>query len=499
MTFPTVVRTATRFRPDTSRTITKRFAPTGGELEDGTNRLDRILRRILSLDESQVHIELERTLRRFEGRHRDFRATLNESFVAIVHSVSHPEDLSDDQRLLIGAYFTHEYSLEAAALSNPSVVVAPDQSGLEIGETRIVVSLRAIGEGHISSIQFRTGVIHLDGRITMDAPGSHPITARHRSTRYVKDIFRAKLIELRVHGEIAAAVLEPLTDEFSMDELNAAIARVHDGQDVASEASRATRALHWLAASNYESAFPISSELSERVLFPAGPTESSGMEDARFVRFTDEEGNATYFATYTAYDGYQILPQLIETTDLLTFRMATLNGECARNKGIALFPRKIRGQYAALGRLDNENNFYMTSSDVRFWHEAHVIQRPSRPWELTHIGNCGSPIETKEGWLVITHGVGPMRQYAIGALLLDLDDPTRVIGSLQEPLLEPNEEEREGYVPNVVYSCGSIVVAGNLILPYGFSDSGATIATIELSHLLTELTTERCSPNPGAH
>jgi predicted GH43/DUF377 family glycosyl hydrolase len=211
------------------------------------------------------------------------------------------------------------------------------------------------------------------------------------------------------------------------------------------------------------------------------------MEDARFVRFLDDDGSTTYFATYTAYDGYQILPQLIETKDLLSFRIATLNGACAKNKGIALFPRKLNGRYAALGRLDNENNYFMTSDDVRFWHEAHVFQRPTQPWGLTHIGNCGSPLETEAGWLVITHEVGPMRQYALGAILLDLEDPTKAIGCLQEPLLEPDEYEREGYVPNVVYSCGSMILGRRLVVPYGFSDSGAGIATFDLDKLLAEL------------
>lgn len=278
-----------------------------------------------------------------------------------------------------------------------------------------------------------------------------------------------------------------------MSELNHEIELANRRPDLEAETSRATRALHWLAASNYESSFPHEVELSERILFPAGPTESSGMEDARFVRFIHEDGEVTYFATYTAYDGYQILPQLIETKDLLNFRMATLNGAAAKNKGIALFPRKVAGRFAAMARLDNENNFFMTTGDVRFWHESQIIQTPKRPWELMHLGNCGSPLETDAGWLVITHGVGAMRQYSIGAILLDLEDPSRVIGSLQEPLLEPNADERDGYVPNVVYSCGSVIVGERLILPYGFSDSGTGIATLSVSDLTAELLSPRCA------
>jgi predicted GH43/DUF377 family glycosyl hydrolase len=383
--------------------------------------------------------------------------------------------------------------VEAAALSNPSIFLAPDQSGLRAGETRIAMSLRSIGEGHISSIEFRSGTIDAQGNVRFEVPGAYPTTARHRSGTYVKEIFREKVIELHVNAEVAGRVLDPLGEEFTLDELNEQIALVNRTEDNAHEISQATGTLHWLAASNYNSRFPDDSHLSERVLFPSGPTESSGMEDARFVRFTDEDGRVKYFATYTAYDGYEIMPQLIESTDLTDFRVATLNGACAKNKGIALFPRKIGGRFAALARLDNENNFYMTSDNVRFWHESQIIQRPRRPWELTHIGNCGSPMETEAGWLVITHGVGAMRQYALGALLLDLDDPTEVIGSLREPLLEPNESEREGYVPNVVYSCGSVIVGPRLILPYGFSDSGTAIATCLVSDLLTELTSTSCA------
>lgn len=483
-----VERTPTRFYPDKTRTITKRFVPTGGEQEDGTTRLSRILGRILALDEEQVRTELQQTLHRFKERHRDFLTTLETNFVAVVHSIERPEDLSDERRLLIGAYFTHEYSIEAAALSNPSVVLSPDQSGLPPGQVRVVLSFRSIGEGHISSIEFRTGVIDASGPIVIDEPGPYPTTARHRSPLYLKELFREKLKELRVFSDVAAAVLERLPDEFSMVELNLEIERANDRANPDAEVSRATRTLHWLAASNYESSFSEESLISERILFPSGPTESNGMEDARFVRFINEDGSVTYFATYTAYDGFEILPQLIETKDFLNFRIATLNGACARNKGIALFPRKVGGRYAALARLDNENNFFMTSEDVRFWHESEIIQRPRQAWELTHIGNCGSPLETEAGWLVITHGVGAMRQYALGAILLDLADPRKVIGSLKQPLLEPTEDERDGYVPNVVYSCGSMITGGRLIIPFGISDSGAGIATVDLRDLLSELT-----------
>jgi predicted GH43/DUF377 family glycosyl hydrolase len=301
-------------------------------------------------------------------------------------------------------------------------------------------------------------------------------------------LFRAKLIELGAYTESAQRVLEPLPDHFSYDLLETAIR--HGEQESAQNQGglQAMRTLHWLASSNYESTFHADSLVSERVIFPAGPNESQGMEDARFVRFTYEDGSVTYFATYTAYDGYRILPQLIETRDFVTFRVSTLNGSSALNKGIALFPRKIAGSFVALGRLDNESNHLIRSDNVRFWHERETLQEPQEPWELIQLGNCGSPLETEAGWLVITHGVGPLRQYHLGALLLDLHDPSRVIGRLREPLLSAADDERDGYVPNVVYSCGSMIHAGLLILPYGFSDLGARIATLRVDDVLTSLT-----------
>jgi predicted GH43/DUF377 family glycosyl hydrolase len=486
-----VTRTSARFVPDATRTITKPLAPAGDLTADGRARLDHIVSRIASLSESEVTATLSTTEDRFAARHVDLRSEFEANFAAISKLAPQPDGLSVERRLLIGAYFTHEYSIESAALSNPSIVPAPDQEGLAPGEQRFVLSLRAIGEGHISSIQFRSGVVDARGRIEMDARSRYARTARHRPPIYEKDILRSKLRELRAYNDITATVLDALPDRFSLDQLETVIREVdqqHAPQPDAESVAQATRTIHWLASSNYESSFAPDSDLSERVLFPAGPTESNGMEDARFVRFTRDDGTVTYFATYTAFDGYQPLPQLIETADFLTFRIATLNGPSARNKGIALFPRMIDGRYAALSRLDNENNFLMSSDNVRFWHQCEVIQTPKRPWEITQLGNCGSPLETEAGWLVITHGVGPMRQYAIGAILLDKQDPARVIGHLAEPLLEPADDERDGYVPNVVYSCGSMISGELLVLPYGFSDVGSRIATVRLEDLLAALT-----------
>ncbi len=477
-----------RLRPDPSRVIARRFIPGGGVSAHGQARIDRILARLLALPESEVVAALALLKQNFADRHRDLRAEFEGNFASVASRIDDAGGISSERILLIGAYFTHEYSIEAAALSNPSMVAAPDQNALAEGSTRFVLSLRAIGEGHVSSIEFRSGVVDAAGNVELDPPSRFATTARHRSPIYDKALFSAKLTELRALGVSAAGVLDRLPEHFTLQQLESEISRANSESESDAEGARMTRTLHWLASSNYESTFGSASLLSERVLFPAAPAESCGMEDARFVRFTRDDGTVTYFATYTAYDGFQILPQLIETDDFMTFRIATLNGECATNKGIALFPRKIAGRFVALGRLDNENNFLMRTDDVRFWHESELIQTPKVPWEFIQLGNCGSPMETDAGWLVITHGVGAMRQYALGAILLDRDDPSRVIGHLSEPLLQPTADERDGYVPNVVYSCGSMIAGDHLVVPYGFSDVGMAIATVRVSELLSRLT-----------
>ena len=482
-----VTRTAVRLAPDPHRVITKPFLPGVQVFPDGQSRAELIIKRILAMPEREVASTLAATQDQFADRHTGLSSILERNFAVVADHVDNPNGLSPERRLLIGAYFTHEYSIEAAALSNPSMVAAPDQLGLDPGEQRFVMSLRAIGEGHISSIEFRSGVIDAGGEILMDKPGRYVVTARRRSPIYDKHVLSTKLEELGAFNEITRMCLDPLSSHFTFEQLEAAIADLdRQGVDRAI-AFQTTKLIHWLASSNYASTFPTDSEISERVIFPAGPTESHGMEDARFVRFTDDDGTVVYYATYTAFDGIQILPQLIETPDFLFFRVATLNGSAAQNKGIALFPRKIDGRYAALSRQDNENNYLMLSDNVRFWHETERIQEPERPWELVQLGNCGSPLETEAGWLVITHGVGPLRRYTLGAILLDTQDPRRVIGHLNEPLLEPNEDEREGYVPNVLYSCGSMIHGNHLVLPYGISDVGTGIATVPLDDLLTRL------------
>jgi predicted GH43/DUF377 family glycosyl hydrolase len=472
--------------PDPRRVISKAFLP-GGDFPDGRHRIERIVERVLELPEASVARALAETLASFGARHLDLQGVLEQHFALVARYVGQRE-LSRERRLLIGAYFTHEYAIDAAALSNPSMVRAPHQDGVPAGSLRFIMSLRAIGEGHLSSIQLRSGVVDAQGRVELDATSPFVRTATHRPPTYEKSMFCQKLLELDAYTETAQRVLQPLGERFSAEELASAAAQVEQEHAHDQGALQAVRTIHWLASSNYESTFHADSQVSERVIFPASPTESHGMEDARFVRFRYEDGSVTYFATYTAYDGYRILPQLIETRDFVSFRVSTLNGPAAVNKGLALFPRRIGGSFMALGRLDNENNYLLRSDNVRFWHERETLQLPKEPWELVQLGNCGSPIETEAGWLVITHGVGPLRRYCLGALLLDANDPGRVIARLREPLVSPGHDERDGYVPNVVYSCGGMLHAGNLILPYGFSDVGTRIATFRLEDVLTSLT-----------
>ena len=489
----TVNRTAHRFLPDPRRVIAKAYLP-GEETyaPGGKSRVKQVMERILTLPEAEIGDILDRLLGDFSHRYRDFRQILENNFQLVAHHLEQHVRPSEERRVLIGAYFTHEYSIEAVALCNPSIVPAPDQSGLPSGHQRFVMSVRAVGEGHISSVEFRAGVIDARCNITFDPTGRFVITGTRKSPVYDKDLFGAKLAELGASNEVTSLVLDPMPPRFTSDELEHAIASLDPKPVPRSIAYETIKIIHWLATSNYIVAFPRESAISERVIFPAGPNESRGMEDARFVRFVHDDRSVVYYATYTAFDGFGILPQLIETEDFVSFRIATLNGACAQNKGMALFPRLISGQYAMLSRYDRENISIMTSDNVRLWNHTEKLRTPAQPWELMQIGNCGSPIETEAGWLVLTHGVGPMRRYTIGAMLLDLEDPRRVIAHLPDPLMSPNDHEREGYVPNVLYSCGAMVHTDQLVLPYGFSDFGTGIALIRLPDLLDLLNEHRC-------
>jgi predicted GH43/DUF377 family glycosyl hydrolase len=483
-----IKRTQHRLLPDARRVLAKPYLPGEETILPGQSRAHLLMTRILAIPEAQVSALASEILLRFEARHHGFAQVLERHFDLVSHHVPATMKLSLERRQVIGAYFTHEYSIEAAALFNPSIVLAPDQRGVASGARRFVMSLRAVGEGHLSSIEFRSGILDAHGGISFDPTGRNLVGgSRTPPGKFTKASFTTKLEELGAINELSSAVLTRLGATFTLEELETSLAALEAHGPPHAIWFETVKIIRVLSSSNYITTFPADSELAERVIFPAGPNETRGMEDARFVRFVAADGGVKYYATYTAYDGFEILPQMIETEDFVRFNISTLNGVAAQNKGMALFPRPIDGKFVMLSRKDRENLHLSTSNDVHLWNDVSELYRPQSPWELLQIGNCGSPIETEHGWLVLTHGVGPMRRYAIGAVLLDLHDPRRVIGYLSSPLLEPDESEREGYVPNVVYTCGAIVHADKLIVPYGFSDAGIGIAQIGLSELLEAL------------
>lgn len=472
------------FTPDCSRVITRHFRPGGEE------RTRNAINRILSLDDGAAEREWEKTANGFRNRHRDFEDTLRRNYDRhLSHFAGDAGKPAGTRKLLLAAYFTMEYAVEAAGLFNPSIVPHFDQSGAPAGCVRVILSLRATGEGHISSIVFRTGTVDSNGRLAIDRPGRFIETPDARTDAlYEKKLFRAKLRELGAINAAAGDILGRLPDQFPMDRLLDEIeASETSGRYPDNEMRYAREAMEWLADSNYEMCFAPGRGISERVVFPISANEKNGIEDARFVRFAGENGSPRYYATYTAFNGTRIMPQLIETTDFNRFKMSSLNGPAAIDKGMALFPRKIGGLYAMIGRLDGVNLYLMYSEHPHFWYEGRIILRPQHPWELVQTGNCGSPAETGEGWLLLTHGVGPMRQYSIGAALLDLDDPSKVLGRLEEPLLVPGESEREGYVPNVVYTCGFMIHNGHVVIPYSITDQRSAVASVPLRDILNRL------------
>ena len=479
----TAERTGIQLRPNNARVLFRPFEPPSRE------RAMKILARVLALGEREVEDQLGAVLSEFHGRHQRLQQFFLDRFEAMQPQLLTDRPLAPARRLLIGAYFTQEYALESAALFNPSIVWHPDQTGVPEGSRRFILSLRAVGEGHISSVGFRSGIVNADGRIGIDPPtGFVTAPAAVANAQYDKELFLRKLLELGVVDHMVGGVFGELEDRFTLGELTAAVgrsARLHRGRR--GEWEPYERAIMALARANYEIECDPASDISERVIFPYSPAETNGIEDARFVRFTDDDGTVTYCATFTAFDGAVVLPQFVETADFVRFRVSTLNGPEIVGKGMALFPRRIRGSYAMLSRQDGENLFYMESDMLHFWHAKQLVMKPTEPWEYVQIGNCGSPLETEAGWLVLTHGVGPMRKYAIGAALLDLDEPTRVIGRLAHPLLSPMENERAGYVPNVVYSCGAVIHAGRLVIPYSMSDYVTAFATVRLDELLEAL------------
>ncbi|NNJ85663.1 MAG: glycosidase [Akkermansiaceae bacterium] len=476
----TIHPTDVELRPDISRVLVRPFNPGGNE------RWVNIINRALAMSEPVVQKELETTRSDFGDRHKEMEGFWLQRFQQISNRVAGAATLSYERKLFLGALFSHEYSLEAAALFNPSIVAHPDQVGLESDELRFIMSLRATGEGHISSIEFRTGRIGADYSVTLDKVSGFVTTPEKcKNPKYRKVSFIHKLEELEIGNSSLGPVMDKLGPLFSLQELHDAILKTQQrGETSHINAEHIMNQAHWLAESNYDVEFSDDIPLSERIVFPVSTNESNGIEDARFVKFVDDDGTVMYYATYTAYNGRVILPQLMETSDFHYFRARVLHGSAVKNKGMALFPRKIGEHYAMLSRQDDENLFLMYSDDIHRWTAPILIREPVYPWEYIKIGNCGSPLETPEGWLVITHGVGPMRQYCLGALLLDLDDPTKVIGALEKPLLKPDGHDREGYVPNVVYSCGALIHGERLVLPFGKSDTLTTVVTVELDELL---------------
>jgi predicted GH43/DUF377 family glycosyl hydrolase len=483
----TVKRNDAKFSPDATRVIARFFY-------NGDDRSANIVRSVLNMSENEVTLALNKILRDFSIRHRNISKIFQKNFERITHLFDEmeidPDSINNSRKILIGSYFTNEYSIESAAFFNPSIVEHPDQTETGPGETRVILSFSATGEGHISSIVFRTGILDKDNNLALEPTGNMLEEAEHiRRHVYEKKMFSMKLDEmLGVHGIIPPnIILDRLNDEFTYGELRECIEEARKAIHLTIDREFLFNQIIWLASSHYELEFSLDTNISERVIFPVSIHEKNGIEDARFVKFRENSDQVIYYATYTAYDGTTILPKLLETRDFYHFKVLPLHGEIARNKGMAMFPRKVNGKYAMLCRLDGFNNYIAFSDNITIWREAKLIQQPRFPWELIQIGNCGSPIETEEGWLVITHGVGPMREYVLSASLFDLDNPEKELGRLNTPLIIPNIEEREGYVPNVVYSCGSIIHNDDVIIPYAMSDYASTYAAVNLRELLNEL------------
>ena len=500
-----VTRKKLVFNPDSTRVIARFLY-----LDDV--RSGDIIRKVLAMSEKDVNTAMSQLLRGYSRRHRNISKIFEKHFAKLAPIFEkievNEEDLTMAQKALIGSYFTMEYSIESAAFFNPSIVENPDQSEIRSDEKRVIFSFRATGEGHISSVVFRSGVLDKNNNLILEPVGKMlaeaDVIKRHI---YDKVSFEKKLDEMQVQvsdipptttdkPEAIQAqtshtspsfILDKLEDNFTYGELMRILVAAKKEPKITEDHLKIINQMMWLASSHYEINFSIDSAISERVIFPISATEKNGIEDARFVKFTDDNGEITYYATYTAYDGETIMPKLIKTTDFYNFKMLPINGEIAQNKGMALFPRRINGKYAMLCRIDGVNNYLAYSDSINIWREAKIIQKPKYPWELVQIGNSGSPIETKDGWLVITHAVGPMREYCLGASLYDLNNPEKVIGRLKNPLMVPNEVEREGYVPNVIYSCGSMIHNDDLIIPYAMSDYASTYSTVNLKELLDVL------------
>jgi len=477
-----VKRLPVAFQSDKRRVIT-RFFDAGGP-----SRMQSIVQRVSQLSDKEVAHLLDEVFQRFRTRHSNIALILEQHYHNAMAAIGASNSADTNRRLLIGSYFTMEYSIESAALFNPSIVPHISQRNLPEGAIRFIMSLRATGEGHVSSIVFRTGVIYSDHEIQLDPVSrfSHPIRLVPDKL-YDKELFRRKLKDIRVPLVAVDLVMNRLNETFTMAQLEQAILAAQAAEPKKLQAADALQGIRWLAGSNYQLELSRGADASELVIFPQTSNESRGIEDLRLVRFVNDEGSVTYYGTCTAFDGFRILPQFVETTDFMKIGVHTLNGAKAQNKGMALFPRRIDGHYVMCSRIDGENLYLMYSDIVHFWETAELLQIPKNPWEFVQIGNCGSPLETPEGWLLLTHGVGPMRTYSVGAMLLDLEDPSKVIGMLDEPLIVPTEKERDGYVPNVVYTCGALIHNEHLFIPFAASDTATRFGMVSMERLLDRL------------
>ena len=482
-----VTRSPQRLAADPSRVITRLFVPGQEGFERQDSRAGAVLRRILALDEDEVRSSLDDVLTRFDARHRDLVGTFRRHARELADRLDTDKKLSEARILLLGATFTSEYAIEGAALCNPSVVAHPDQQGSAAGSLRFVMSVRGIGEGHVSSIGFRTGVVDGAGGVTIDAAAPFASVGSVRSTLLDATVFRSELARLHDAGEAADYILDALGDRFTRLDLDEQLDKLQTHLSTRGHAQQTISLIRTIAERTYTVEFADEIPLAERVFWPAMAAEAAGMEDARFVRFVDDDGSVTFYATYTAYSGSHISQQLLATEDFRSFTSTPMVGRAAANKGLALFPRRIRGRFVAMSRSDRETNSVAYADHPFVWADSVPCQQPTEAWEALQLGNCGPPIETDAGWLVLTHGVGPMRTYRIGAILLDLEDPTRILGQLRQPLLSPAADEQDGYVPNVVYSCGALVHAGTLVVPFGIGDAAIGIATVPLGELLAAL------------
>ncbi len=473
-------------RPDPARVVARLYLP-GEELHRARSRASQVVDRVMSLAEEEVERLAAGLLRDFGDRHHDYQGLLRRNASNVSAHLEEAHELTAARTLVLGATFTAEYATEAAGLCNPSAVLSPDQGGLRAGQARVALSVRGIGEGHISSIGFCSAVVGPGAQWTFEPRLLPASTADITAATWHKTHLYAVLADQGHLDELAEAVLHALPAEVGAVDLERALANAH--RDLLGRGGSAATVdlLRKVVSSAYNASFARDTDLGQRILSPSADEESNGMEDARFTRFTDDDGTAEYRATYTAYDGRQIAPRLLISSDLRVFRAHRLAGPAARNKGMALFPRKVHGQHLALCRTDGENTSLASSADGYVWDRPVILQEPSAPWEMLQVGNCGPPIETDQGWLVLTHGVGPMRVYVIGAMLLDLDDPTHVVGASRTPLLSPGQDEQDGYVPNVVYSCGAFLHDGLVWIPYGIDDGRIGVAYAPLGEVLAEL------------